>query len=102
MKKLSKFENAVLFAKLESEWKKETIYLSLTRDIVMNYAYQRIIGMGPAAVPLIMRSMRKNPAHWFWALESITGQNPVKHSHRGNIKKMTEDWLEWYKKEEQD
>jgi hypothetical protein len=41
-------------------------------------AYQRIIEMGQPVMPLIFRELEREPDHWFWALQSITGENPVK------------------------
>lgn len=38
---------------------------------------QRIIGMGPVVVPLILEELRREPDHWFWALEMLTEDDPV-------------------------
>ncbi|NJJ41556.1 phage holin, LLH family [Paenibacillus apii] len=37
----------------------------------------------------------KNPGHWFYALKIITGEDPVKKTDVGRVKKMAESWLEW-------
>jgi len=83
------------FYRLKSHWEAETAFLSSVSDIAMHPAYQQIIGMGSVAVPLILREMKKEPGHWFWALKSITGEDPVPPEHRGKITAMTEDWLLW-------
>lgn len=83
------------FLTLKKEWEDNTAYLSSMTKIVMHPAYQQIIGMGQVAVPLILSEMRKKPDHWFWALRSITGEDPVLPGHRGRLKQMTEDWLKW-------
>lgn len=57
--------------------------------------YQRIIGMGPAALPLILDSLRREPEHWYWALEAITGENPVPPEDRGDIQKTADLWVAW-------
>jgi hypothetical protein len=49
--------------------------------------------MGPAAVPLILREMQREPDHWFWALRAITGEDPVARADAGNIERMTQAWL---------
>lgn len=83
------------FDALKEEWRKETLFLSSTHEICMHEAYQKIIGIGPPAVPLIMNELRDQPDHWFWALRSITGTNPVPERERGNLEAMAERWLEW-------
>jgi hypothetical protein len=87
------------FDKLAAEWKKETFLLSKIREKVIHLAYQKIIGMGPAAVPCILKDLRDNgPNHWFWALHVITEENPVPSEKVGGIVAMTEAWLQWGKK----
>lgn len=80
---------------LAAQWKRETAHLSLVSKKAMHPAYQAIIGLGPWALPFILKKLREAPDHWFWALEAITGQNPVPEEHFGNIPAMTEDWLAW-------
>ncbi|MCX5831109.1 MAG: hypothetical protein NT140_04355 [Deltaproteobacteria bacterium] len=89
----------IKFYRLKSQWEAETTFLSSLSDIAMHPAYQQIIGMGPVVIPLILREMKKEPGHWFWALKSITGDDPVPPENRGKIKAMTEDWLIWGKEQ---
>jgi hypothetical protein len=49
--------------------------------------------MGPAAVPLILRELERQPDHWFWALTAITGEDPVRPEDAGNIERMAQAWL---------
>lgn len=86
---------AILFGKLVAEWKEATQLLSSTNAIAMHPAYQRIIGIGPQAIPLILEELQQKPDHWFWALQAITGENPVTVSDQGSIPKMTQAWIEW-------
>jgi hypothetical protein len=90
------------FNKYKKEWEVDTSTLSDTNEISMHSAYQRIIGMGSNAVPLIIGEMSKKPGHWFWALEAITGEDPVPPEERGKINKMTDSWLEWWEENKQD
>ena len=76
-------------------WLEETSAYSSVTDISMHHAYQRIIGLGEPAVPLILREMQSEPGHWFWALRSITGCDPVPEEHRGDIASMSADWIRW-------
>jgi hypothetical protein len=57
--------------------------------------YQSIIGMGWAAVPALIAQLRKKPGHWFAALNSITGANPVAPADEGKLIKMAEAWILW-------
>jgi hypothetical protein len=57
--------------------------------------YQQIIGLGPAAVPLIRDELRREPDQWFWALEAITEQNPVPPEAMGKVRLMAQAWLAW-------
>jgi len=88
-------DHAIKFYELKSRWEAETAILSSIIEIAMHPAYQQIIGMGPIVIPLILAEMEKRPEHWFWALKSITGENPVLPEHRGRVKEMTKAWLNW-------
>lgn len=45
------------FRRLAAEWKKESRYLSNTAQMAMLRSHQGIIGMGQAAVPLILQEL---------------------------------------------
>lgn len=83
------------FKKLSTKWKAETILMSSVEDMAMNRNYQRIIGMGPAVVPFILKSMKTKPDFWFWALRAITGADPVSKENLGDLQKMSAAWLKW-------
>lgn len=70
-------------------------HLSSIREIVLHPSYQQIVGMGPQALPLILRELEDNPGHWFWALRAITGEDPVLPDHQGIVAEMAQDWLDW-------
>jgi hypothetical protein len=88
-------EIEVTFLELAEQWRRETGMMSLVTKMSMHPAYQRIIGMGQAVVPLILRELEQEPDHWFWALQAITGANPVKLEQRGRLKQMAEAWIQW-------
>jgi hypothetical protein len=90
-------ETAIKFAALTKQWKQETKHLSLMNEIVLHPAYQQIIGMGTAVVPHILQALQASPDHWFWALRSITGANPVAPDDRGRVQRMAAAWLAWGK-----
>lgn len=83
------------FVRLAAQWKDETRFLSFSHKIAMNFAYQRIIGMGHDVLPLILRELQKEPHHWFWALRAITGEDPVPPESQGKIPEMVSAWIRW-------
>ena len=85
------------FHRLKEKWEVDTAFLSSVSDIAMHPAYQQIIGMGPAAIPLILREISIKQGQWFWALKSITNEDPVKPEYRGIVAEMSSAWLHWGK-----
>jgi len=83
------------FQRLVAEWKEQSRYYSNTAQMAMLRPYQRIIGMGQPAVPLILEELQREPDHWFWALESITDQNPVPPDAMGKVRLMAQAWIQW-------
>ena len=76
-------------------WIEETLTLSSVTDIVLNNNYQRIVGLGPAALPLIFKELKKGKGYWFWALAAITGYEPS--CEEGNFAAYRITWLKWGK-----
>jgi hypothetical protein len=93
--RLSEAAIAAKFTMLVRAWKAERGPQSSITRLSMHPAYQQIIGMGDAAVPLIMRELESIPDHWFWALNAITGADPVPESSRGVMREMVKAWLDW-------
>ena len=83
------------FLELAQRWRNEVRTVSSTTDRVLHSAYQDIIGMGKAVLPLIFRELESGGGHWFWALRHITHENPASPQDAGNIQKLTEAWLQW-------
>lgn len=86
------------FRFLVHQWREATKYTSSSTEIVMNEAYQRIIGLGPRVIPLVLTELRDRGGHWFWALRALTGENPVDPADAGRVKKMSQAWLDWGRK----
>lgn len=84
-----------LFRQLADHWRGETRYLSSTTAICTHPAYQRIIGLGPQVLPLILGELAREPGQWFWALRALTGDDPVPEADRGRVRAMTDAWLAW-------
>jgi len=83
------------FDELKTRWQNETEHLSSPTEIALHPAYQRIIGLGPQAIPLILNELDRQPHQWFWALKAITGEDPVPKSDRGRVAAMARAWLAW-------
>ena len=81
------------FRLLADKWREETAYFSLALKKAVHPAYQRIIGMGPNAIPLILRELEQRPGHWFWALNAIAGEDPARPDD--NFDQAVEAWLRW-------
>jgi hypothetical protein len=83
------------FERLAAIWREETSHLSSSTQMAAHPAYQEIIALGPEVVPLLLRDLAREPDHWFTALKTLTGANPVDPADRGRIDKMAEAWLKW-------
>src|SRR5713101_1854486 len=89
---------ATLFQQLASQWRKERGATSSITRMATSPAYQRIVGLGEKAIPLILRQLENegdDPDHWFWALQAITGENPIPENARGDMPEMARAWLDW-------
>ena len=86
------------FIILRDRWKEETLFISSGTILISNSAYKSIIHMGSYTIPWIFREMKRDDDHWFYALEKITGINPIKPENVGMIEKMKEDWFDWASK----
>ena len=83
------------FKRLVDRWRKETVFQSSAHQMATHPSYQEVIGMGKDAIPYLLQELERNPDHWFWALRSITGIDPVRQEDRGNVRAMTDAWREW-------
>lgn len=81
------------FRRLADQWLRETEHVSSIKKACMHPAYQRIIGMGPAVVPYLLRELERNPDHWFWALNAITEEAPA--SAEDSLEGARTAWLQW-------
>ena len=83
------------FQQLSREWHQATHYLSAGPQLVAHPAYLKIIALGSAVVPLILRKLEREPAHWFPALVALTNFDPVSEDDWGDVEAMARTWLEW-------
>ena len=76
----------------------ETAFSSNGTEIILSKPHQRIIGMGKNALPFIFGVLAQKRENWFWALEAITGENPVPPKDYTDFDAAVKAWLEWGKK----
>jgi hypothetical protein len=65
------------FNQLVLQWRKETRGISSSTELILHPAYQQIIGLGKEAIPLLLRELEQKSGRWFWALKSISREDPV-------------------------
>jgi len=85
------------FIKLYKEWRDKTRFDSFIGD-PYHKCYDEIVQLGYRAVPYIITKLKEDSSLIFVALFRITGENPIKEENRGIVKKMAEDWIDWWEK----
>ena len=85
------------FEELAAEWRMACRWSSSSEEMAEHPAYRRIVGLGPQAIPYILRDLEREPDHWFIALAEITNEDPVPAHDRGRIQAMANAWIEWGK-----
>src|ERR1041384_675131 len=83
------------FSLLVDTWKRERGPYSSSARLAQHPAYQQIIAFGQKVIPLLLRELEHEPDHWFRALNTLTGADPVPVESRGNVAAMTAAWLQW-------
>ncbi len=83
------------FLDLVGTWKRERGHHSSSAKLAEHPAYQQIIAMGRDVVPLLLRELAREPDHWFRALHTLTGADPVPPESRGKLREMADAWLHW-------
>jgi len=78
---------------LARRWRESASPSSSVRDLILHPAYLQIIGMGAAAIPMILRELRREPDHWFVALSSIAGEDAAVGQE--TFAGASAAWLEW-------
>jgi hypothetical protein len=81
------------FKALAEEWRRDTRHVSSITKKVMHPAYQRIMAMGEAALPLILQDLQATRSHWLWALHYITRKDPADPA--ANFHQAVDAWLRW-------
>jgi hypothetical protein len=94
----TRIATATEFRKLRENWHEERGATSSITEMAMCRAHLQIIGLGPAAIPLILRQLEREgdePDMWFVALQMLTRADPVTDEIRGDFVAMGRRWLDW-------
>lgn len=83
------------FRELAARWKAQRGPHSSVQRLCDHPAYREIVAIGIDAVPLILEELRREPDHWFIALWTLTGAEPVSEENRGRLVEMARQWVEW-------
>jgi hypothetical protein len=87
-------EVAEEFGRLRQIWTEETAFTSTLSQRVMHSAYQRIIGLGPQVIPLILQEFTSGRVeHWFWALIAVSGEDAAVGQQ--SLSDAAECWVSW-------
>jgi hypothetical protein len=81
------------FRALVEKWRKDTRHRSSLSKMIAHQSYQRIMGMGPSVLPLLLRELSERPDHWLVALNAITGEDPAPAGSTFN--EAVGAWLTW-------
>ncbi len=74
-------------------WRRETRGAPFLITRVTHWAYQRVIGLGPEVLPLVLRELERETDHWYWALNAISGVDPAEGVE--DFEEAAARWLEW-------
>lgn len=83
------------FARLAAAWRSAVRFSSSLTEAFEHPAYQAIIALGAAVVPVLLRDLARSPDHWGFALRCITGENPVPPRDAGRIDRTAQAWIQW-------
>lgn len=83
------------FYSLVRRWRTETALSSRVSDKIQSVAFQKIVALGDAAVPLILKELRQTPDFLFMALQFITKENPAAPETAGRVSEIIDAWMQW-------
>ena len=81
------------FAEAKNRWYMDT--MDIRTDPSEHPDFRRIVGMGEAAIPLILEELRVRPSLLYVALEAITGENPVAETGSDSLEDISLIWQRW-------
>src|SRR5579872_676049 len=81
------------FRSLAQKWQRDTKHMSSLSKMFSHPSYRRIMGMGRAALPLLLAELQQHPDHWLVALNAITGEDPAPKD--SNFDGAVQAWIAW-------
>jgi hypothetical protein len=81
--------------RLAAQWEKERPRGADAHESIDTPAYAAIIKMRYRAIRPLLLILRRKPDHWFYALNQITGHNPVPPQSEGRLNEMADAWINW-------
>jgi hypothetical protein len=85
------------FEKLKEQWLLDTRFNSNNFLSTQHSTYLKIVSLGESVVPFMLNDLIKNKTHWFMALSTLTGSNPIQEQNSGKVNEMIGDWVKWGK-----
>jgi hypothetical protein len=82
------------FLLLVEELQEDCAFASSTTEWADHPAFQRILEMGSAAIPLLIEVVDE-PGEWVVALMKITGEDPAGRDSWGQRSRMAKAWRRW-------
>lgn len=83
------------FESLKEDWLAGIRFDSGYHNLVNHPSYLKIISMGEIIIPILVRDMINNRIPWFYALEDITGEDPIREESIGRLDELIQDWTDW-------
>lgn len=88
-------ELAAQFRALADQWAAETGLFSFDYQRSRHPAYRQILALGQPVIPLLLQELQERPDHWFGALTTLAGENPIPPAAAGKFDQMVAAWLDW-------
>ena len=63
-----------------------------------HFTYYQIIGLGPFALPILLKKVEEGSNHWFFAMRAIAGMYADTPDMRGNPRAARQAWIDWGRK----
>jgi hypothetical protein len=83
-------------SRLLQTWRDQTAFVSSSTQLTGHPAYQELMTLGPAVLPLLFRDLAQTgDGHLSKALAALTGADPVPAEDRGAVRKVADAWLRW-------
>lgn len=83
----------VEFQTLAHRWRRETMALSSTSDILDNAAFEQIVALGIVVLPYVLRELDAGDHWWLYALDSIVGE--IEFEGIDSVDALASAWVAW-------